>query len=83
MGGVVVSHASPPIPMKLALKIWRGEFIDFNNLLLFRLGALETTLVDALRRRQKECKQICSIKQGVVCFNAFTSVVAIQQPHRV
>ena len=83
VGGVIVLHASPPIPHKLALKIWRGEFIDLNNLLPFRLGAPEPTLVDALRNKPKEWKQITSITQWVVCFNAFVSVVAIQQPHHV
>ena len=83
MGGVIVSHASPPIPHKLALKIWRREFIDLNNLLPFRLGAPEPTLVDALRNKPKEYKQITSITQWVICFNAFVSVVAIQQPHHV
>ncbi len=82
-GSVVVSHASPPIPAKLVLRIWRGEYVDMNNLLPYRLGAPEPTLADTLQIRQRELKQITSIEQWVVCFNAFISVIALQQPHRV
>lgn len=39
--------------------------------------------MDALQQQQKEGKQISSIEQWVVCFNAFISVVALQQPQRV
>jgi hypothetical protein len=83
-GGVVVSHTSPPIPYKLALKIWRGEFIDLNLLLPHRLGAPEPTLAEALQARgPRDHKQISTIEQWVVCFNAFISVVAVQAPQRV
>ena len=83
-GGVVVSHTSPPIPYKLALKIWRGEFIDLNLLLPHRLGAPEPTLAEALQAKgPRDHKQISTIEQWVVCFNAFISVVAVQAPQRV
>ena len=83
VGGVVVSYMSPPVPTKVADKIWRGEFIDLNTLLPYRLGAPEPTLADALQQRPRESKQIATIEQWVVCFNAYMSVVSLQQPQRL
>ena len=48
-GGVIMGHLSPPVPAKLAWKIWRGEFMDLNHLLPHRLGAPEPTLANALQ----------------------------------
>ena len=81
--GVVVGHLSPPVPWKLAQKIWRGEFVDLNLLLPHRLGAPEPTLADALQNKQRETKQISSIEHWMVCFNAYISVVALHYPERV
>ncbi len=52
-GGVVVSYSSPPVPMKIAAKIWNGEFVDLNSLLPYRRGAPEPTLADTLHGRSK------------------------------
>ena len=82
-GGIVVGHTSPPVPAKLAAKIWRGEFVDLNTLLPHRLGAPEPTLADAIQGRNKDAKQISTIEQLVVCFNAYISVLALQCPQRV
>ncbi len=78
-----MSYSSPPVPMKIVAKIWNGEFVDLNSLLPYRLGAPEPTLADALHGRSKETKQISTIEQWVVCFNAYMSVVALQQPHKL
>ncbi len=56
---------------------------DLNSLLPYRLGAPEPTHADALHGRSKETKQISTIEQWVVCFNAYMSVVALQQPHKL
>ncbi len=82
-GGIIVSYSSPPVPTKLATKIWNGEYVDLNMLLPFRLGAPEPSLVEALQGHNKEGKQITTIQQWVVCFNAYMSVLAIQQPNRI
>ena len=39
-----VGVLSPPVPRKLAEKIWKGEFFDLSELLPSRLGAPELTL---------------------------------------
>ena len=83
VGGVVVGQSSPPVPAKLAEKIWKGEFVDLSALLPHRLGAPEPTLAEALQRKSREDKQITYIEQWVVCFCSYTSVVAIRAPHRV
>ena len=80
---VVVGPCSPPIPGKIAEKIWRGEFIDLNALLPHRLGAPEPTLAEALQKRSRDLKQISTIEQWVVCFSAFMSVIALRIPGRI
>ena len=79
----MVSYSSTPVPLKIATKIWNGEFVDLNFLLPFCLGAPEPTIADTLQGRTRDMKQITSIQQWVVCFNAFISVVAIQQPQQI
>lgn len=56
VGGVVVGHGSPPVPAKLAEKIWRSEYIDLNMLLPHRLGAPEPTLTEVLQMKSREEK---------------------------
>ena len=62
-GDVLVSYSSPPISMKMAVKIWNGDYTDLNLLLSYRLGAPEPSLVETLQGRSKEGKQITSIQQ--------------------
>ena len=71
------------MPAKLVWKIWRGECIDLNLLLLHRLGVPEPTLADALRHKTKELKEIECTEHWVVCFNTYVSVMALRHPHRV
>lgn len=82
---VAVGPVSPPIPYKLAEKIWQGEYIDLQELLPSRLGAPSTTVLDALLKSEKVVakKNIASIEDWVVCFNTYTSVVALKKPERV
>ena len=62
---LLVGPSSPPVPGKLAEKIWNGEYIDFSALLPHSLGAPESTLAEALQRRTRDEKQITSIEQWV------------------
>ena len=84
-GAVSVGSHSPPIPEKLATKIWKGEFIELHELLPSRLGAPEVTLLDLMsgKEKHKEPKTITTIQQWVVCFNSFVSVMAKRHPERV
>lgn len=47
---VIVGMNSPPVPKKLAEKIWKGEYVQLDKLLPSNLGAPELTLVDLLRK---------------------------------
>ena len=82
----IVGITSPPVPKKLAEKIWKGEYIQLDKLLPSNLGAPELTLVDLLGKNQEKqeySKRIKTIQQWVICFNAYTSIVAIKQPERI
>ena len=83
---IIVGMNSPPVPKKLAEKKWKGEYIQLDKLLPSNLGAPELTLVDLLRKNQEKqgcSKRIKTIQQWVICFNAYTSILAIKQPKRI
>ena len=82
---IAVGPSSPPIPLKLAQKIWRNEFIDVQELLLARLGIPEPTLLDVLTKLEstKPKKEIKTIQQWALCFNSYITVLAITHPQRV
>ena len=81
---IVVSRNLPPIPNKLAEKIWRKEFVEMDQLLPSRLGAPEPTLGDLVvgEKKQKEKKSISSIQEWIVCFNAYAAVILQREPER-
>ena len=80
-----VGPSSPPVPERIAKRIWHGEYIDMNELLPARLGAPSTTVLDALTgsEKAKRKKTIDTIADWAVCFNSFMSVMAIKKPGRV
>lgn len=83
---IIVGMNSPPVPKKLAEKIWKGEYIQLDKLLPSNLGAPELTLVDLLgknQERQDTTKRIRTIQQWVICFNAYTSIIAKKQPEKI
>lgn len=82
---IAVGPSSPPIPLKLAQKIWRNEFVDLQELLPARLGIPEPTLLDVLTKPEstKPKKEIKTIQQWALCFNSYITVLAITHPQRV
>ena len=73
-----------PIPLKLAERIWRREFIDMHELSPTRLGAPEPTLHDLLsQEKAKKQKHINRINEWVIRFNTYISVIALREPQRV
>ena len=82
---IVVGGSSPPVPRKIAEKIWKLEYVDLNELLPSRLGAPELTMLDLFtqRDRAKEVKKIQMFEQWVACFNTLVSVMAARYPDQV
>ena len=83
---VVVSRNLPPVPAKVAEKIWKKEFIEMELLLPTRLGVPEPTLGDLVageRKQQKEKKTISRAQEWVVCFNTYVAIVTTREPDRV
>ena len=50
---ILVGPVSPPIPANIAEKIWRGEYIELQDLLPARLWALGPTILNALLQPEK------------------------------
>ena len=86
------THLNPPtpsattpwgilVPPKLAQKIWRGQFIEMNELLQKKLGQPDEGLGQTSERRKK--RRVTGILQWVECFHSYIGVVAQQQPDRV
>ncbi len=82
---IIVSRSLPPVPGKLATKIWQEEYIDLDGLLPTRLGAPEPTLGDLIAgdKQHKEKRGISCIQEWVTCFNTFMAVLALRKPERV
>ena len=77
---IVVSMNMPPIPTKLAGKIWWKEFIELDAL---RLGAPEPTLQDLVcGEKRKGKKGIVTIQEWVGCFNTYIAVAIMKDPAR-
>ena len=82
---IAVGPSSPPIPIKMAQKIWRNEFIELHDLLPARLGIPEPTLLDVLTKPDsvKPRKEISTIQQWALCFNTYMAVLTRRQPERI
>ena len=76
---------SPPVPKKLAERIWKGEYIDLIDLLPSQLGAPELTFLDLLAKTEKARpkKQITTIQEWALCFNTFMTIIAMHEPERI
>jgi len=48
-----ISTTFPPVPKRLADKIWRGEYIELWELLPTQLGAAESTFLDLMSKSEK------------------------------
>ena len=84
VNAVVVGSTSLQVALKLAEKIWKGEFIDMHELSPARLGAAEPTLYDLLsQEKPKKPRYAHSIEEWVVCFNTYISVIALREPQWV
>ena len=77
---VSIGPHSPPIPKKLANKIWRDEFVELSELLPSRLGISQPTLMDVLAPSSTKpvLKHVSSIEEWVMCFNTYIAIVAIK-----
>ena len=85
LDAVVIGGCAPPVPKKLAEKIWSGEFVDFDMLLPANLGAPELTMRDLLANKNRPVKssKVESFKQWIICFNTYLSVLSMKHPQRV
>ena len=82
---ITVGPSSPPLPKRLADRIWKGEYIDLRELLPSHLGVPEPTVFDLFSKteRIRPRKHISSIQDWMLCFNTFISIVAMRNPERV
>ena len=81
---ITVGAASPPVPLKLAQRIWDFKFVGMEEFLLAKLGA-KSSMLEVLSNTitSKKSKRIESIKQWVCCFNVYTAVMALRHPEAV
>ena len=70
------------------MRAWQGEYVELQDLLPARLGAPIPTVFDALTnvekvKHKKSIESIETIADWALCFNTYTSLMAIQKPERV
>lgn len=81
---IVVSPNDPPIPNKLAQRVWKGEYIELSEFLPESLGASDPISQGTVSESKGTRKQkVSSISQWVQCFNTYMSIVALKQPSRI
>ena len=80
-----IGPGSPPVPKKLAEQIWKGEYIELRELLPSQLGAPQPTILDLFGKAEKprQKKEISSIQEWILAFNALVVIIAQRQPERV
>ena len=80
--GVYVGEGTPPVPMRLAAKIRRGEFTDMGELLteFWSTYHEEDPKQEAKPRRSMK---VTDIFTWIQCFTTYISVLAPQQPWRI
>ena len=81
---IVVSPNDPPIPNKLAQRVWKGEYIELSEFLPESLGASDPISQGTVSESKGTRKQkVSSISQWVQCFKTYMSIVALKQPFRI
>ena len=78
---IIVSPNDPPIPNKLAQRVWKGEYIELSEFLPETLGAGDSDSQGTSSGTRN--RKVSSISQWIQCFNTYTSIVALKQPSRI
>lgn len=80
---VVLASSTPPIPAKVAERIWKGEYVAVAELLPEKLT--EPPERDAKREDKKKAAspQIQSIATWALGFSVYVGVMAVKHPERV
>ncbi len=80
--GIHVGEGRPPVPRKLADKIWRWEFVDMAELLpeFWSQGRDEEY---SSRQPARRTRKVTDIFTWVQCFTAYVGVVATRYPETV
>ena len=78
--GVYIGEALPPVPKKLAERIWRWEFIEMGELLpeIWNLKPGDEANQQRLLARRK--KPVIELKTWIQCFAIYVGVVSLRHP---
>lgn len=83
----ILSEGLPPVPHKLAARIWRGEFIDMAELLRDNLEAQRRTSASqqpaSASSTAKNRREVPDLLSWVQCFGTYMAVVTSKAPHRM
>ena len=78
--GVCIGDALPPVPMKLAERIWHWEFVEMGELLpeTWNLKPGEEASQQLLLARKK--KPVTDLKTWVQCFAIYAGIISMKHP---
>lgn len=78
--GVCIGEALPPVPKKLAERIWRLEFIEMGELLPETWNLKPGDEVNQQRLLARRKKPVTELKTWVQCFAIYVGVVSLRHP---
>ena len=82
-GYTIFSPNTPPIPEKLASKIWNGEFIDMAAFLPEVLSAsLSAEEPDKASKKKLKQRTVSDLSAWVECFTVYAGMVSMKQLER-
>ena len=80
---VVLASSTPPVPQKIAERIWRGEFVAMWELLPEALAGGPEVKSSEERKDKRKAPKIQSIATWVLGFSVYVGVMAKKHPDRV
>ena len=76
-----IGPSIPPVPGKVAKRIWQGSFIDMAELLPEQLSSPFPD--DEPTHSRPKRRTICNITEWVQCFGIYVAIISQKEPNRV
>ena len=80
---VLLASSTPPVPQKIAERIWRGQFVAMWELLPEALAGDPEVKCSEERKDKRKAQKIQSIVSWMLGFSVYVGVMAKEHPEQV